>query len=234
MKESPVQWRSSGAKDCSLCFYRDFNRDEFTCRGCVSFNRFIPRDTYLTEELPMMEYNKDFNKQHPDYDPNNLKRKLPTEDAVKSSTEALKQAIERHERGHKERAIREMKEEYAKAETAEAPWPFPKPAPDRMKEPYGCGEQTQEAPKLSEYGKIKQELLDALKAPLETPLETQVAGTHYKGLKIQPIEYIHANNLSYCEANVVKYITRWRSKGGKQDLEKVKHYVDLLIQLEAL
>lgn len=65
-------------------------------------------------------------------------------------------------------------------------------------------------------------------------LEVQVGGGHYKGLAIQPIEYIHANKLGYCEANVVKYISRWRAKGGKQDLEKVKHYVDLLIQLEGL
>ena len=65
-------------------------------------------------------------------------------------------------------------------------------------------------------------------------LATQVGGAHYKGLAIQPIEYIHANKLGYCEANVVKYISRWREKGGKQDLEKVKHYVDLLIQLEGL
>ena len=66
------------------------------------------------------------------------------------------------------------------------------------------------------------------------PLDVQVGGGHYKDLKIQPIEYIHANNLGYCEANVVKYISRWRSKGGLQDLEKVKHYVDLLIKLEGL
>lgn len=66
------------------------------------------------------------------------------------------------------------------------------------------------------------------------PLDVQVGGGHYKNLKIQPIEYIHANNLGYCEANVVKYISRWRSKGGLQDLEKVKHYVDLLIKLESL
>lgn len=66
------------------------------------------------------------------------------------------------------------------------------------------------------------------------PLDVQVGGGHYKDLKIQPIEYIHANNLGYCEANVVKYISRWRSKGGLQDLEKVKHYVDLLIKLESL
>jgi hypothetical protein len=62
--------------------------------------------------------------------------------------------------------------------------------------------------------------------------EIQVGGNHYKDLKIQPIEYIHANGLDYFEGNVVKYITRHRKKNGKQDLEKAKHYIDLLIELE--
>lgn len=61
-------------------------------------------------------------------------------------------------------------------------------------------------------------------------LETQVGGDHYKSLGIQPIEYIRANNLGYEEANVVKYITRHASKGGRKDLEKAKHYIDLLIE----
>ena len=63
-------------------------------------------------------------------------------------------------------------------------------------------------------------------------LDTQVGGGHYKGKTIQPVQYIHANNLGFCEGNVVKYITRWREKAGLQDLQKVKHYVDLLIELE--
>lgn len=62
--------------------------------------------------------------------------------------------------------------------------------------------------------------------------EIQVGGNHYKELKIQPIEYIHANGLDYFEGNVIKYITRHRKKNGKQDLEKAKHYIDLLIELE--
>lgn len=66
------------------------------------------------------------------------------------------------------------------------------------------------------------------------PLNTQVGGGHYKSMAIQPVEYITKNNLPYCEANVVKYISRWREKGGKKDLEKAKHYIDLLIQLENL
>ena len=63
-------------------------------------------------------------------------------------------------------------------------------------------------------------------------LEKQVAGNHYKDLPIQPVEYIHANALGYFEGCVVKYISRWRAKNGVQDLEKAKHYVELLIELE--
>ena len=63
-------------------------------------------------------------------------------------------------------------------------------------------------------------------------LDVQVGGGHYKSKKIQPIEYIHANNLNYSEGAIVKYITRWREKNGFEDLEKIKHYVDLLIAME--
>jgi len=63
-------------------------------------------------------------------------------------------------------------------------------------------------------------------------LTQQVAGSHYKELPIQPVEYIHANGLGYFEGNVVKYVTRWKSKGGIADLEKAKHYIELLIELE--
>lgn len=65
-------------------------------------------------------------------------------------------------------------------------------------------------------------------------LNTQVGGDHYKKLKIQPIEFIHANNIPFIEGNIIKYIVRWRDKNGIKDLEKVKHYVDLLISLEKL
>lgn len=63
-------------------------------------------------------------------------------------------------------------------------------------------------------------------------LNTQVAGSHYKHRKIQPIEYCEANRLGACESAIIKYITRWREKGGMKDLEKIKHYVDLLIETE--
>lgn len=60
-------------------------------------------------------------------------------------------------------------------------------------------------------------------------LNTQVDGDHYKKYKIQPIEYIEANNLPFIEGAIVKYITRWQDKGGKKDLEKIKHFCDILI-----
>lgn len=63
-------------------------------------------------------------------------------------------------------------------------------------------------------------------------LTGQVGGEHYKKLAIQPIEYIHANNLGFVEGSIIKYATRWRDKGGIRDLQKIKHFVDLLIELE--
>jgi hypothetical protein len=63
-------------------------------------------------------------------------------------------------------------------------------------------------------------------------LDVQVAGDHYKKLAIQPVQYIHANGIGYFEGNVIKYVSRWRDKGGLADLEKAKHYIELLIELE--
>lgn len=63
-------------------------------------------------------------------------------------------------------------------------------------------------------------------------LDVQIAGNHYKDLAIQPVEYIYANNIGYFEGNVIKYVSRWRNKNGIKDLEKAKHYIELLIELE--
>lgn len=60
----------------------------------------------------------------------------------------------------------------------------------------------------------------------------QVGGSHYQDRAIQPIDYILANELDYCEGAVIKYITRWRFKNGIEDLEKAKHYVEFLIEAE--
>jgi len=68
--------------------------------------------------------------------------------------------------------------------------------------------------------------------PKQAALDVQVGGAHYKNKRIQPVEFSYANNLNGLEASIVKRITRWRDKDGFQDLEKIKHEVDLLIELE--
>lgn len=62
--------------------------------------------------------------------------------------------------------------------------------------------------------------------------DTQIAGQHYKDKEVQPWDYIAANNLGYFEGNIVKYVTRWRDKGGVNDLRKARHYLDKLIELQ--
>jgi hypothetical protein len=57
----------------------------------------------------------------------------------------------------------------------------------------------------------------------------QVGGSHYKNYKIQPVEFIIKNNIGFVEGNIIKYILRFKDKGGIADLEKAKHYIELLI-----
>lgn len=69
----------------------------------------------------------------------------------------------------------------------------------------------------------------------EKPMDVQIGGDHYKKTKIQPVEYIHANGLNFLEGCIVKRITRWRDKPSSsrfEDLLKIKHEVDLLIDME--
>jgi len=66
----------------------------------------------------------------------------------------------------------------------------------------------------------------------QPPLKFQVGGNHYSKLAIQPVEFIHANNLNFLEGNIVKRACRHRSKNGKEDLLKLIHEAQLLIALE--
>lgn len=67
---------------------------------------------------------------------------------------------------------------------------------------------------------------------MSTANESQVDGTHYKQLAIEPWDYIAANNLGFFEGSVVKYVTRWDRKGGVADLRKAKHFIEKLIEIE--
>ncbi len=66
----------------------------------------------------------------------------------------------------------------------------------------------------------------------DTGIKRQVGGNHYNRYEIQPIDCIIANKLDWCEANAVKYITRWKDKNGVEDLRKAIHYLEMLIQRE--
>jgi hypothetical protein len=67
----------------------------------------------------------------------------------------------------------------------------------------------------------------------ERALDRQVGSTqHYKAFKIQPIEFITANKLSFIQGNVIKYICRYDKKNGKEDIDKAIHYCELLKELE--
>ena len=57
----------------------------------------------------------------------------------------------------------------------------------------------------------------------------QVGGQHYI-MPIQPIDFIVKNNLSYREANVIKYVCRHKNKNGKQDIEKAIHYLEMILE----
>ena len=58
----------------------------------------------------------------------------------------------------------------------------------------------------------------------------QIGGNHYSRFKVQPSKFINDNNLQFAEGNAIKYICRHAHKGGKQDLEKAKHYIDMIIE----
>ena len=66
----------------------------------------------------------------------------------------------------------------------------------------------------------------------QNPRHVQYGGNHYINWPIQPIEFITANRLGFCEGNIIKYVSRFRDKGGKEDLIKAKHYIDILIEQE--
>ena len=62
------------------------------------------------------------------------------------------------------------------------------------------------------------------------PYDIQIGGSHYKKMKIQPSEFINKNNLPFAEGNAIKYLCRHKQKGQKQDLEKAKHFIDMIIE----
>lgn len=63
-------------------------------------------------------------------------------------------------------------------------------------------------------------------------LDRQEGGTHYKSMDIEPLQFILANNLSFCEGNIVKLVCRHKLKGEAADLLKAIHYLEIMIEAE--
>ena len=75
----------------------------------------------------------------------------------------------------------------------------------------------------------KQRELNLGNTPPSDALDAQIGGNHYKDMKIQPVEFITANDLGFLEGNVVKYICRHHAKNGAQDIQKAIHYCQLIL-----
>ena len=94
---------------------------------------------------------------------------------------------------------------------------------------------------LNMYAKLseqEQERVESLKhqaqlAKKPRANEQQVGGAHYAIKAIQPWDFIIANNIGYLEGNIIKYISRWKDKGGIEDLKKAQHYLQKLIEVTA-
>ena len=86
----------------------------------------------------------------------------------------------------------------------------------------------------TEFTEEDKEAMEELSNKLQnaSALHVQVGGDHYKKMKIQPVEFIHANGIPFIEGCIIKYATRWRDKGGIKDLQKIAHFANLLIELE--
>jgi len=61
--------------------------------------------------------------------------------------------------------------------------------------------------------------------------DSKIKPQHYKSNN-DVIQFCLDNKLSFCEANVVKYVVRWKKKNGIEDLKKAIEYINRLIKYE--
>lgn len=91
-------------------------------------------------------------------------------------------------------------------------------------------EELDKMSRTTEWGESIEDLLKATYVPKNKKLASseQIGGTHYKEFEIQPAYFCYVNKIPYLEATAIKYLCRWRKKGGVEDLDKAKHFIDLL------
>ncbi len=70
------------------------------------------------------------------------------------------------------------------------------------------------------------------KPPSSTALASQVGGSHYKDMAIQPVEYIHRNGIGYCAGSAIKYLSRHEAKGKAEDIRKAIHFCQLILEMQ--
>mgnify|MGYP003677041728 FL=1 len=58
----------------------------------------------------------------------------------------------------------------------------------------------------------------------------QIGGNHYQKYKIQPSKFVVENKLLFPEGSAIKYIIRHQDKGGKDDLLKAIHFIEMIIE----
>jgi len=85
--------------------------------------------------------------------------------------------------------------------------------------------------KLKKQGVVNSKVqLKDLKNLVEGVYGKQHGGNHYSNFKIQPSQFINANNLPFSEGNAIKYICRHPYKGKKEDLKKAIHYIEMIME----
>ena len=52
----------------------------------------------------------------------------------------------------------------------------------------------------------------------------------YYGTGFDVIDFCQKNNLDFMQGNVIKYVTRYKEKNGKEDLLKAREYIDRIIK----
>ena len=76
------------------------------------------------------------------------------------------------------------------------------------------------------------ETFNTVEDKILSSLEKQEGGDHYKIMKIQPVEFIHANKIPFLEACVIKRVCRHKAKNGAEDIRKAIHELNLILELE--